>query len=652
MRFLSGTYWDGEYWQDDGVEATPEQQAAQQAAQAQADVMNAWVSEHWQEGYDAQKALYPSISEMDLELKVRNSLIRRYVTEVQGITIDYGPDVAMSTGLNPSPGSIEFFAADRVYSDLMDRPEPNAFVTFDDAPQYGDLPDSDVVLWGNNPWPIYNPRPRFVKVDNVVWLSYGQPTCQRDPWEFLRCALMEQNWKAIEYWYAFWIKNAWDAGHAELGPFHQISQVNLAEFKYSTFNDPGGIRYYTGFSYNELGAFLRHVWSKFLPYQSETNSGILGGLGYNGLSPFSYLRPMADGKAMRVEYAGAWFANYHHAVSLLRLGWVPDSSVSGLDYLPTVVMAIILAVATAGIGSAISGALAPAAGGTAGGVAGGTAAGVVGGTTGGAAGATLTTTALLPEIIVTGTVSTIGAGSVAAGIAAGTIAGAAASPILNSTTLLPEITVTAPTAPVVSVADALAAGAVSTTTVAPAISSNTTTSPDAVQSTDTLQEFVVTAQPAAPVTVADLIASGAITATAAQPVINSTTTLEEVTVSAPSQPSLPEISMPDLIAGAAAAITATEPTFEVEGEPGEKTWSDRLQELIKQYGADYVQQHLAELLADWLGHSPTPTQLDDAHTELKSALNLWPWLIGFGLLAAVVIGTRDKQKPGHAKGKK
>jgi hypothetical protein len=529
---------------------------------------------------------------------------------------------------NNAPASIVYHPLDIIYQALIALPAPSVYRDFAGAPTYGTLPNKDIVLFGNDAWPNPTPQPHYVKLaDGSKILSIGNPTSSRDPIEFLRAALMSRDWSAVGYWYSFWANSIYQATGVQLNPWHGLSQFNVNDYYYT--NDAG--RHQFTFDDYDLGCFCREVWRKFLPWQNNSHSSEIAGLGYPGNTPSDIQKysPHAD----IVDFACAWFnysdyangSNYEgRNRNLLRIGWVPDSSTTIGDYLGTIVTTIAIAIVTWGAGTALG----AAGGGTASGAGGIATGGAAGGAVGGAvtAGSVIADAALLPEVVVTATTASgVSAGAIAAGaglvggaISAGSIVTTTTPPALSApnldATLLPEVIVTAAPAGGVSagtVGAALAAGAVAATTVAPAISpatSATSTLPDESM----LQEVTVTAKPPAPLPVAEIsagLATGLVDVATITDIVNPT---------------------PNLSVDTSVNHTGT--------------WQDKLQALIKKYGIDYVKSHLGQLLSQIFGRKPTPQEQQQVQDELNGFSTAAPWLVGGIFLAAIIIASTGKIK--------
>lgn len=530
------------------------------------------------------------------------------------------PPGCIATKFNPTACTPTTYPINDIYQGLMALAAPPVYRDFAGAPTYGALPDVDIVVAGKDAWQVPTPQPHYVYLaSGERVLSMGKPTSARDPYEFLRAAIVSRDWSAVGYWYAFWINSAIkDTGYA-LNPFHGISQINLVDYNYTT--TLGGL----GFDDYDIGGFIREVWRKFLPWQKQNNENYVGGLGYPGNTPAEIqgYSPHADMKS----FAFSWL-QYPDVggkdKSTLRIGWVPDSSTIFGDYMQAIVITIVITIVTWGVGTVLG----AAGGGLAGGTAGATEGAAVGTAVGTAAGATTgaivggASTAILDEIVVTAAVgsgiSAAGAASVAAGLAAGAIISSSAAPALTAPAVgtgntLDEIVVTA-AAPssagsiAGSVAAGLSAGAVATTTTAPAISSSTTTTPETPPQTSpdsgtTLDEVTVTAaqQPVEAVSVGDALAAGAIIEAAAPP------------------------------------ITTTQPTVN-----SDSSFKTKLESLIKQYGAKYVKDNLLKLLTNQLGRQPTPQELADAQSQVDEQAAM-PWILGATLVGALILIVNRKR---------
>lgn len=487
--------------------------------------------------------------------------------------------------------------------------------------KYGTLPDRDIKLWGDAVWPVQNPIPSVshTRIGDVI--NVGDPSSARDPWEFLRSALVASDWNSVQNWYAFWYHAIYArSGLKDTGEYYGPSQVNLVEHKYIIDN---GVKKYVPFSDNDLIAFVEKIWKNFIVVDLGSHVSI--GFPYPNILDGGY-------DVDKVVSSDIWsWANYYASMlgqsgdqSKLIVGWIsaPDT-----DWVFPIAYGVIIGAITWGAGTLIGSALAGPVGATGGTAAGGTAT-AVGGATATATGAALTTSTI-PEIVITATapaLSTAAVASVGAGLATGAVV-ATSAPALSSTA-----------------------------------NSALTTQP--IQAAPPMEEVVISSSAATPLassaaSVGAGLAAGTVVATATAPAISNATTatpdtppIEEVVVEGTPITQPPAILTPAtaaaITAGAAAAITIpgseiSKPTFDTED-----SWKSKLEDLSKQYGIDYTKSNLPALLSQLLGHKPSNQEFADAQSLLDTQSQLekykWPILL---LLGGVGVYLLTDKKKGH-----
>lgn len=454
---------------------------------------------------------------------------------------------------------------------------------------------------------------------------------------YLRQALNTRNWDAVSKWYASQITEKLKTTQ-NASQYYALSQLNVQDYCDRVLDTA------------DFAAFMRKCLVKYAIFDLGTYVGIgYGGDAYNGAPNFvsrcslnspafqsgdpdvTRFQKFIDSSNLRGPDR---FDGWNAAVMGRKYGcavcWVQEPKFwTTHRILDTLAIVVGSAIVSYGIGAAFT---APAA---AGGAA--AAAGTAAAAGGVATGATVGT------IITAGGIETVVVPGVAIGAATGAIAGAAIGGTVGA---------------------AISAGAIAPTTTAPAISAPSI-------SAESIDTVVVsgTAIPAAGAgaatvgTVGGAISAGAVVATNAPPPLTTQQPppeeIENITVEG-ERPVLPELNNLPLAGG----ITGGLEPLNVDALQPENVQIDdqssmvdrikgSLTNAIKSYGAQWVRDHLAELLRNQLGRNPTQQELDawadwgSLPPESPNAHGVsTPVVLGvIGLvLAAALLATKKKRK--------
>jgi hypothetical protein len=448
----------------------------------------------------------------------------------------------------------------------------------------------------------------------------------KDKYAYLRQALNTRNWDSVQKWYASELATKLTKT-VNASQYWQISQLNLQDYCDRTFDR------------DDYAAFIRKCFVRFCVY----DLGTYVGFGYGGSSDaqqtaFASRCSQNSPNFISGEPGVDHFTSFLDNPRLVGMNrWAAyDACVKGTRYAFEVcwlqeatkwnTFAIYSGIINA-IGAAITGygvglLLAPA-GAAAGGAAVGSSAASAGASTGVIAGTTaagITTAGGIETVVVTGTA--IGAGATAAGIAGATVgAGIAAGSILSTGAPAPISSPTIPSGDVTSI----------TVTATPIAGGG------------------------AAGTVGAGVGAGAILSTVAPPALAEPDPIETVTVQG-ARPTTPELDAPVIYDSLSASaleslLNSPPPQVNVEDSNTANRIKSSLTDAVKSYGAKWVADHLAQLLAQQLGRQPTPEELGAWQNWLDAGMpghsqNLYLALgvLGVVLAAAILAGKKKRRK--------
>ncbi len=466
-------------------------------------------------------------------------------------------------------------------------------------------------------------------------LNIGAPVSLYDPVEYLRSALVDSDWARVKYWFGSFYSKIFASSGLNKDPFYPFGALNLFSYKYTIDN---GVKTYWPFSYYDLQQFIVQIMGNFmLTDTGQHNQVLFGFIDYNAAQRVDPKLLVGNAPMIRLaieSLPSSTQSSIYRVLNniasqgpgsspreVLPVGWVPAPA-GPWDW-GAVFGMITVAATFYFVGSVVAGWLSTAFSTTAQ-IPAATAAETTATTTAAtSAGAVAGTTAILDEVVITGTVAS--SVSVGAALTAGAVAVVAAPAIIGATAptiqtpptsapVLDEVIVSGTVPASTSVGASLTAGAVAIAT-APAVFSTPTISAPQTNATapDQLDEVVVTGTaPSSVSTVGAAVAAGSIIATAAPAISNATTASDANTTTQPDQ----------------AQASDDQPS---KGE----TLEDWLKSLAKKYGLTWVKSHLLALLKQYLKHTPTQAEIDAANASLDGGGINW-WVIGAAALAALV----------------